>query len=299
MLLRLGIPVWIKWTVIVFCLLLLLSLVATGAYGYWLGRITTQQQNQQQLQALRQQMDGGIREGNLALALWAGEQLEDWGALDPIRQEQIAQLRERQQDLQRPPDITQPASPATVSAMPSVPENQHELWISAQTAFANGEWEQTIGNLTDLRAVDAKYITIGYLDLLEKAYVAQARTLIAQDRIEEALTQLQIALALRQSEYVQGEIDAAYLMTESLSFWGADWEQVIGALYQVYTYDPTYADIENRLTQALQLYYERTVTWKEYCSGYLFLASLDALVDAMDRADLRADLQQQCREATS
>ncbi len=291
-----GIPIWVKLIAIAFCLLLLLSLAATGVYGFRLGRITSQQQHAQLLQELRVQMDEGFKAGNLALALWAGEQLEAWGQLNPVRQEQIQQLRQRQQQTEEAPDATAPPadSPAT-----SPTTHQHELWLSAQTAFRAGEWAQSIQDLASLRAIDAKFVTVAYLNLLEEAHIGQARALIAADRHEEAMMQLQVALALRQSEHVQDEIEAAYLMTESLSFWGVDWEEVIGALQQVYAYDPAYTGVKARLVRALQLYHDRIVAQGEYCSGYLFLSSREALVAEMGMAFLQAELQQQCRAATS
>ncbi len=294
MLPRLGIPIWVKIVTICFCLLLLLGLAASGVYGYRKGRIASQQQNELSLQELRQQMDDGIREGNLEIALWAGEQLEGWGMLDPLRQEQIQELRKRQQETEGSTERPAPTPPVL-----STPGIQHELWTSAETAFEAGDWTQSIQDLTDLRAVDNKYVTVGYLQLLEQAHVFLARDLIVQDQHEEAMMQLRVALALQQSEYVQAEIEAAHLMTESLSFWGVDWEVVISALQAVYTYDPTYLGIKDRLIRALQLYHDRVAAQKEYCSGYLFLSSLGSLVEEMDMTFVQQDLQKQCQAATS
>ncbi len=293
MLPRLGVPSWTKLVAGILGLLLLLILTATGVYGFQQGRSTSLQQQEQFVQELRDQMDQGIKSGHLELALWAGEQLEALDRLSPARQAQMQQIRERQQ-----PAPTAVAIP-TPTAVPPTPSNQHELWIEAQTAFQAGAWEQTIQNLTALRAVDEQYVTVGYLTLLEEAHIYWARDLIAQNRHEEALMQLQVALALRQSERVEDEIAAAHRMTESLSFWGVDWELVIGTLQQVYAYDPTYADVSDRLVRALQLYHDSAVARQEYCSGHLFFISLGALVAEMDMTFLQEELQRQCRAATS
>lgn len=289
---RLGIPRWLWIFFLIFCSLALLGLLGTGWIGYRQGQIAGN--GQMELAAtiaeLGNQLNDQIATGNLAEALHLGEQLKTLGALD---EGQIQQLRDRLHAQPAPEPDREPApSPVPI-------QFRHELWAQAQAAHATGEWVQTLNLLQQLREVDAQYITEPYIELMEETYIQWARELVQANRGEEALSQLQVARALRNTERVQAEYNAAVHMVDSLSHWGVNWERSLEHLAQVYHYDSGYADVQARLADALQQYHASMSGRGAYCEAFLYLGSQDPLLAELELTFLRDDLHHQCQAATS
>ena len=129
------------------------------------------------------------------------------------------------------------------------------VWQEAQDLYSSGNWERAVDQLLALQARNSAYNEAQVADLLFNAYVNLAAENDQAGRLEEALSFVDKALALRPNTTALRSARtkaAAYL--DMLSYYGVDWAAVIALLQELYEEDPAYRDVEERLPLALIAY---------------------------------------------
>lgn len=281
-------PPWFRFAVLGLCVVAMLVLAGTGLWGWERGKASAQMLNQARLADALEALDAHIADGRIPEAVAIGEQLAAAEQLDWGRSEQIRVLRLQLQE--------QPADTSEAQAQPtSVP--RPAAFTRAEVAFANGDWTAALAQLEQLRTEDPDFVDVGYLELMEQIYIQWARELVQTDRGEEALLQLEVAKALRESPAVMNEIKAALHYQESQSYWDTNWPRAIDEIRHIHAWDPEYADVTNRLTQAVLLYRERAVWRGDSCLAFLYLDTIQELLRELDLDHVREDLRQRCSAA--
>ena len=288
-------PFWVRALLLVLATGTVLTLVTVGAAGYRQGQQLATAHRADALADLRSQLEVRIQAGDLPVAIQIGEYLESLGVLQEAEKRNVQRLRELQ---------TAQVQAATASEPMPLPEpiqRDHELWQAALAAHARAEWPAVIEHLRALKQVDRKYVTIPYMELLEDAYIQWARSLATTDHAgEQAIALLEVALALRQSEVVQWELQAANLIVNSQSSWGVDWLSTFDDLLWVYRYDPNYPALPEMLGQAFEQYKEGAIYRGATCEAFLYLSGepMKALLAELHQESVSAQLREACEAAT-
>ncbi len=125
------------------------------------------------------------------------------------------------------------------------------LLSQAQAFYEAKQWEDAILTLERLQALDPEYEQEIVRDLLFRTFYDQGLELINQGRLEEALRSLDKALEVKPGEeevLKQRKLAALYLT--ALSYWGADWDKAIANFSELYSIEPSYLDVQQRLYDA-------------------------------------------------
>ena len=287
-------PQWVRIFLLVLSAVTVLALVAVGAVGYRQGQQLATTKRADALADLRSQLAMRIQAGDLPVAIQIGEYLESLGVLKEAERRNVQQLRELQTAQVQAATAPEPLPP------PALLQLDHELWQAALSAHARAEWPAVIEHLRELKQVDRKYVTMPYVELLEDTYVQWARSLVTGHMGEEAISLLEVALALRQSEEIQRELHATTLIVDSQSSWGVDWPSTFDALIWVYQYDPSYPELSELLSQAVEQYKEGAIYRGSTCEAFLYLngEQMKALLVELQKESVGAQLRGACAAAT-
>ena len=153
------------------------------------------------------------------------------------------------------PGLGQPPNPESIPPLPSPLPTAPEAWLQAQWPLVEeaqkaARWTEAIALLEEMHAAAPADALVR--EALLGAYLAQARALVAQGYLEEALRTVDRAVALSpQDARVQQEREAARLYVEGMERHRAgDWAGAAAALRQVYAMDPAYRDVREMLYSA-------------------------------------------------
>ncbi len=142
------------------------------------------------------------------------------------------------------------------------------LFEQAQAFYAEGKWEDVVSTLERLRALNPDYEPEAVEKLFFTTFYDQGLELVNEGRLEEALRYLDKALELKPAQedaLKQRKLAALYLT--AISYWGADWDKAITNFYELYSVEPDYIDLKQRLYDAYlhkgDLYTEQ----REWCSA--------------------------------
>ncbi len=286
-------PPWVRIFLLGLPAVTVLTWVVVGVAGYRQGQQLATAHRADALADLRSQLEMRIQAGDLPGAIQIGEYLESLGVLQEAERRNVQQLRELQ--------TVQRQAAASESLPPPDPiQPDHELWQAALAAHARAEWSAVVEHLRALKEVDRRYVTIPYIELLEDAYIQWARSLATSHTGEQAITLLEVALALRQNEAVRRELQAANLIADSQSSWGVDWPSTLNALVWVYRYDPHYPGLRELLGQAFEQYQEGARYRGSTCEAFLYLSSapMQELLAELDKESVSARVREGCEAAT-
>lgn len=271
------------------------GLSAIAAAGYLQGQAQAASRNEAALTELRGHLEARLSEGDLYGALSIGEHLEALGVLSEAELRNVEQLRflrdEREQQ--------QAAANAGQGAGQPI-QREHELWSQAQAAHAVGDWTGAVEHLKALREVDRVHVTERYVELLEDAYVQWARSIVSSPEGEKAIQLLEIAYALRESESVERELEAARDIVRGLASWGVDWKETFGAFRRVYRLDKGYPQLAEHIRSALDLYADGALRRGTSCEAFLYLSGdeMSQLQTELDHEAARQRLRSACQAAT-
>ena len=175
-----------------------------------------------------------------------------------------------------------------------------DLMHTAQTAFDAGRWQEAVTQLLAIRRADATYATDQISTLLFKAYVNLANEKDNEDRLEEALSLYDNALALRPNDANisrERAMIAKYL--EMQSYYGINWPLTIDLLKTLYGQEPDYRDVADRLQSALVSYGDELADQNDLCHATeQYTAAIDVKVTAGLIAK-RDQTQKLCTEGKS
>lgn len=143
-----------------------------------------------------------------------------------------------------------------------------DLFSQAQTFYDEGKWDDVVLTLERLRALDPDYEPEAVEELLFATYYDQGLELINEGRLEEALRYLDKALELKPAqEDVLEQRKLAALYLTAISYWGADWDKAITNFYELYSLEPDYMDVKQRLHEAYMRKGDLYADQSEWCSA--------------------------------
>ncbi len=177
--------------------------------------------------------------------------------------EQLREARARQGSVPTPTSVavfvpTPAASPkpAPTEALP-VPTPTDSaaakaaLLAEAEALYGRGAYLDAVAKVEQLLRQDPNYNRPQVETLLFNCYSREGLALVEQDRFEEALRYLDLALKLKPADAsLKAERDLAAGYSAALSFWDADWEAAVRAFGDLVALRPTYKDVANRYYNA-------------------------------------------------
>lgn len=138
----------------------------------------------------------------------------------------------------------------------------------AQTFYHERRWENVVLTLERLRTVDPDYEPEAVEEMLFATFYSQGLRLINEGRLEEALRYLDKALELKPAqEDVLEQRKLAALYLTAISYWGADWDKAIATFSELYSIEPEYIDVKQRLYEAYINKGDLHADQDEWCSA--------------------------------
>jgi tetratricopeptide (TPR) repeat protein len=217
-----------------------------------------------------------------------------------------------QAEIQQNPDPPNP-SPSTPLASAAVTATQAVvsaaaptrgpdvtgLLRAAQTDFDAGRWQEAINQLLSIRQMNASYAPDKLNALLFKAYVNLANEKDNEDRLEEALALYNQALALRADDTTNRERDLIAKYLDAQDSEGANWAHTVELLKALYTQEPDYRDVTDRLHNALIAYGDDLANQNNRCQAAEQYAAAIAIQVTAGLITKRDQAQAQCKNGQS
>ena len=191
-----------------------------------------------------------LEDSNYALAQ---AEFEETLRLQPDLNEAWIKLQETQVRMSTIPTPTSALLPtAEPTAIPTEePTNLDELLDQARESYRAGDYLEAVAYIEELLNIDPNYELAQVEDILFNCYYHQALALISEDRLEEAVHLLDLALTLRPEDATaQTERDLAAGYLSAVGYWAADWEQASQRFLALYQMRPDYKDVASRLYEA-------------------------------------------------
>jgi tetratricopeptide (TPR) repeat protein len=167
----------------------------------------------------------------------------------------------------------------------------------AQADYDAGKWTDAIAKLLQLKAGDPTADAAQIGELLLGAYMKNGEQLLAQSSMEEALRSYDAALALKPDDSTAAEqkrlIDM-YITASGLA--GANWEEAIRQMTELYTLKPDFADVKTQLYEDNENYGDllaQNANWCEAADHYSRALELDSSSAKLKAK--QADVAQQCQ----
>lgn len=162
---------------------------------------------------------------------------------------------------------------STITALPPQPTpspmgGTAQLLAQAEAAYSAGRWSESVEQLLTIRRLDAAYASTRIDELLLNAYINLATEKDNQNKLEEALTLYDEALALQPDAVEirqERQLIADYL--DVLTYSGIDWERSTQLLRTIYAQEPDYRDVQDRLHEALLAYGEDQGEDQAWCDA--------------------------------
>jgi tetratricopeptide (TPR) repeat protein len=125
------------------------------------------------------------------------------------------------------------------------------LYRETRSLYADGQWEDVILNLEELRRLDSTYQRQEVEEMLFNAYFQQALILMEAGELEGALVHLDNALEIGPDDQNISEQRLwLSLYLAGLTHWGIDWEKVVETFKELYELNPDFLNVEQKLHDA-------------------------------------------------
>ena len=275
----------IFWIIVVIsaCLALLLVLLLV-VLGYRDGLQRGAAQKRQQVAILLQRASDFLDDGRRQDALTAYRTILELDAQNEAARNAISTV------------VAMPTGEA-VRTEEAAPNPLEIEWTSILTWYEAGNWEETIGRMVQVRAVDADFRRAELAEKLFNAYVELGRKKADANSLEEAVQLFDKALELKPND---ADIQAERHMTASYvdvkTYWGADWTRVITLLEDLYRRDPDFRNVQYRLQRAHVEYGDSFAYEEEWCAATAEYTSAIAVLDWMELRVQREELAALCEE---
>jgi tetratricopeptide (TPR) repeat protein len=180
--------------------------------------------------------------------------------LDPTHREARDALREAKTTA-----VTQPTpTSATLN------EATLAIFTEAETLFQQGNWEEAVQRLTQVRDLAPDFRAQDVSDMMYTAYFKLGTQLVSNKQVDEGIHVLEQALAEKPGDLdASRQLDLASLYSSAQVTWGADWPSTIDYLEQLYTLTPDYLDTKNVLYEAYESYGDGLVAEEAWCLAEL------------------------------
>ena len=241
-----------RWLLIAILVLsaALVMVIGAGIWGYYDG--LKDREETLRVQAL-EHYSAGVAHMQNAQYVLAQAEFEESLRLQPDLKQAWDKLRETQARMMTLPTPTSMAMPA---AAPSpTPEAESldldSLLSEARDLYRAGNYLEAISQIERILGIDPDYESAQVEDILFNCYYRQALALISEERLEEAIHLLDLALALRPEDAaakMERDLAAGYLT--ALGYWGAEWRLASLRFLKLYEIRPDYRDVASRLFEA-------------------------------------------------
>ncbi|HLE27317.1 MAG TPA: hypothetical protein VI793_04320 [Anaerolineales bacterium] len=269
----------------------LLTVVAGAAFGGYQAGMAQREKQLLATQAVELNAQYDLAVADLAVGRYAvaAERLEYILRIDPGYPGAAQKLAQAQAALKVTPTPTFEPLPTPASLDPA------EMLALAQQAYDKGDWDNTISQLTALRAIDPNFEIVKVNEMLLTAFSRRGLARILGDEMEAGI------FDITQAE-VFGPLDAdaknyrawARLYLNAQSFWGVNWPQTILNLELLYALAPNFKDTTARYYQATLRYAEQLAAAGDYCAAAgQYAISQTILIDPAI-ADTQATAQAVC-----
>lgn len=311
-------PAWAWWIIGALTILAISILIFSVVLGIRAGQEQVEIQRRQQIGIALQRATDYQSEGNLQAALDEYQKILILDSTNDIAQQGIKNLLAlASSDQPAPVEVSTPAiSPLqepgvaaaesaeatatpllTASASPTPSSALAAAWENAQRAARAGRWQETLTNLLQIQQSDPTFQPGDVQDMLFAAYTNLALEKDNADNLEEALAMYDKALALRPTARdIQQERNLIAQYLDVLAYTGVDPQALIRRLQTLYTLDPDYRDIEERLHQAHVSYADSLASDEDWCAAQdeynaaLTVASSPTVVTKRDAAQTQCQL---------
>ncbi|MGC9333391.1 MAG: hypothetical protein ACP5JJ_04530 [Anaerolineae bacterium] len=276
--------VWL-WTLVAafIVLLLVLYIALLGGLAIYDGLKDRTLENQQ---LAREHYAMGLQHlesGNLELAV---AELDLALRYDPSLRDALTYLQEAKER------IKAEATPTSETRR----EAAIALYRQAVTHYEDGQLEQAVAALENLRGLDPEYQPENVQTMLVTAHQQLGLDAAAEGRIAEATSHFETVLVLKPGDKsAQDQLNLTRLYTAALSYWGRDWSATIQALKGLRALAPDYADIEIRLHNAYLMSGEDLAERGDWCRAADQYAAAVGVLPLEASVDRRDDAQIQCR----
>lgn len=307
-------PAWAWWIIGAVTILAVSILIFSVVLGIRAGQQQVEVQRRQQIGIALQRATDFQTEGDLQAALDEYQKILILDSTNDIAQQGIKNLLAVASNME--PTTTEPltsdepaptalpitspldnppAAPAVATATPS--PAVADIWENAQRAARAGRWQEALTNLLQLEQTAPTYNTIAVQDMIFSAYVNLAMEKDNADNLEEAMALYDKALALRpdaRDAQQERALIAQYL--DVLAYTGVDFPILLRRLQALYTLDPDYRDVEDRLHKAHVGYADQLVGKEDWCmaqdeyNAALMVASSPTIVTKRDAAQTQCQL---------
>lgn len=281
-------PAWALWLCSAITFLAGVLLLLAIILGVRAGQQQLEIKQRQQIGLALQRALEYHAEGQLAEAQKAYEEVLVLDSNNSAALDGLAQLR-RFGDLPAQPGAPAASAPPAISAtdavtaapaaalptmttLPTPPpvaaSDIPQLMTQADAAYTAGRWAESIELLLKIRRLDATHQTAQVDEELFNAYINLATEKDNQNKLEEALTLYDEALALQPDATEirkERQLIAEYL--DVLSYSGADWERATTLLRTIYSQEPDYRDVKGRFHEALLAYGQEQSEDKHWCDA--------------------------------
>jgi tetratricopeptide (TPR) repeat protein len=170
------------------------------------------------------------------------------------------------------------------------------LYLQAVDLYENGNLNQSVEVLDELRGLDADHQRENVETMLSKAHYQLGQNAIAEDRLEDAISHFETVLAIKPGDTdAQDQLNLADLYVAALNYWERDWSATIQALKGLYTLAPDYKDVEERLHDAYVFRADALAEAGSWCQAADDYASASETLPVETTVDLRDDAKIRCQ----
>ena len=278
---------WLLVAIIVLSASIIMVVIA-GILGYYDG--LKDREELQRAEALEHYSKGVsyLQEANYELAQ---AEFEQTLRLQPDLKEAWGKLQETQARMSTIPTPTSAVfpTPEPTAMATQEPVNLDELLSLARESYRAGNYLDAVARIEELLKIDPGYERAQVEEILYNCYYHQALAIIAEDRLEEAIHLLDLALALRPGDAAaQAERELAAGYVTAAGYWSADWEEASEHFLQLYQIRPDYRDVASRLYEARvnqAQYLEEMGAWCDSAEWYALALELRSDAQLAARRD--------------
>lgn len=196
--------------------------------------------------------------------------------------------------------LTTPTPMERAPTLAVTPSDGAAFLSAAHTAFTAGRWQEAVGHLLTVKQIDAAYAADEVNSLLFDAYINLASERDNEDSLEEALILFDKALAIRpNATAVRTERNLIARYLDVLTYFGADWGKAIGLLQEIYSIEPTYRDVNERLLEALAAHGAALAAQGQWCEAQTQFTALLTLKETAEMRTRRDEVQKFCIDGAS
>ncbi len=307
-------PDWALWIIGTATILAAAILILAVVLGVRAGQRQIEIQARQQVGIHLQRAVDLRSEGNLEAALAEYQQVMlldpgNVGAVEGI--ESLLALAQSETVLQPSAESDEVSTAGTASTAPTpapaptdsplatpVPTLNalEQDFAEAERAYAGAEWETAATLLESIQKQNPAFETEAVSNMLFTSYVNLGAEKDQAGNLEEALALVDAALELRPNAVqLRTARSTAATYLDVLTYFGADWEEAVLLLEELYATNPDYRDVEERLQAARVELGDDFFGDQQWCNALeQYIAAIDidvtpGLLSKRDRARNRCD----------